>query len=72
MRQVQLALSCVLWGDLLETVNALRYLKGILLLYVRNLAEATVMKVLFGLEDVLMEGIPVGCWGLSLSLCSSR
>jgi len=40
MRQVQLALSCVLWGDLLETVNALRYLKGILLLYVLNLAEA--------------------------------
>ena len=50
----------------------LRYLKGILLLYVLNLAEATVMKVLFGMEDVLMEGIPVGCWGLSLSLCSSR
>jgi hypothetical protein len=53
-------------------------LQGILLLYflyqvyVLNLAEATVMKVLFGMEDVLMEGIPVGCWGLSLSLCSSR
>ena len=40
MRKVQLALSCVHWGDLLETVNALRYLKGILLLYVLNLAEA--------------------------------
>ena len=77
MRQVQLALSCVHWDNLLETVNALRYLKGILLLYflyqvyVLNLAEATIMKVLFGMEDVLMEGILVGCWGLSLSLCSS-
>ena len=75
-----------LWGtfqdvagaDLLETVNALSYLKGILLLYflyqvyVLNLAEATIMKALFGKGDVLMEGILVGCWGLSLGLCSSR
>jgi len=54
MRKVQLALSCVHWGDLLETVNALRYLKGILLLYflyqvyMLNLAEATIMKCCSG------------------------
>ena len=29
-------------------------------------------EMLFGIEDVLMEGILVGCWGLSQSLCSSR
>ena len=78
VQRVRLACSCRPWDYLLESVDAFKYLKGILLLYFLyqdyklNLAEATKPMVLFGMVYVLAEGIVVGCWGLFLSLCRSR
>lgn len=74
MRRVQLALSCRPWDYLLENVDALKYLKGILLLYFLyrlNLAEATEVTVLLGMVYVLAEDMVVVCWGLFLSLYPS-
>ena len=59
---------------LLEKVDALKYLKGILLLYFLyrlNLAEATEVTVLLGMVYVLAEDMVVVCWGLFLSLYPS-
>ena len=74
MRRVQLALSCRPWDYLLENADALKYLKGILLLYFLyrlNLAEATEVTVLLGMVYVLAEDMVVVCWGLFLSLYPS-
>ena len=74
MRRVQLALSCRPWDYLLENVDALKYLKGILLLYFLyrlNLAEATEVTVLLVMVYVLAEDMVVVCWGLFLSLYPS-
>ena len=70
VQRVRLACSCRPWDYLLESVDAFKYLKGILLLYFLyqdyrlNRAEATKPMVLFGMVYVLAEGIVVGCWGL--------
>ena len=62
VQRVRLALSCRPWDYLLETVDAFKYLKGILLLCfypdcTLNLAEATKPMVLFGMVYVPAEGI---------------